>query len=54
MSGKTVKNLWYLFAAYTAVWTALFVYIVYLSQQNKALKEELHNLQAQVAKVLTK
>lgn len=49
-----MKNFWYLFAAYSVIWTALFAYIVYLSRKNKELKEALRDLQAQVAKVLTK
>jgi CcmD family protein len=48
-----VKNFWYLFAAYTVIWTALFVYLVYLSQKNQELREELRELQAQVERLLT-
>jgi CcmD family protein len=50
----SVKNFWYLFAAYTIIWTALFVYLFYLSQKNRELREELRELQLQVARHLAK
>ena len=43
-----MKNFWFLFSAYTIVWTALWVYVVYLSRTNRALKEEIAALRAQV------
>ena len=49
-----MKNFWYLFAAYTVIWTALFVYLVSLSQKNQELREELRELQAQVERFLPK
>lgn len=49
-----MKNFWYLFAAYTVIWTALCVYMIRLSRKNKELTEEVHALQAQVARVLAK
>jgi CcmD family protein len=49
-----VKNFWYLFAAYTVIWTALFVYLFCLSQKNRELREELRELQLQVEKLLAK
>jgi len=49
-----VKNFWYLWAAYATIWTALWVYLIRLSQQNKALQAELRALQAQLERVLTK
>ena len=49
-----VKNLGYLFAAYSVIWTALFVYTVRLSRKNRELAQELQLLQAQVAKALAK
>ena len=49
-----MKNFWYLFAAYTVIWTALFVYLVSLSQKNQELREELRELQAQVERLLPK
>jgi CcmD family protein len=49
-----VKNLWYLFAAYTVIWTALFVYLFYLSQKNRELREELRELRLQVERHLEK
>jgi len=48
------KNFWYLFAAYSTIWTALCVYMIRLSQKNKELQAELRDLQAQIARVLTK
>jgi CcmD family protein len=49
-----VKHFWYLFAAYSTIWTALWVYTIRLSRKNKELQEELHDLQARVERVLTK
>jgi CcmD family protein len=49
-----VKNFWYLFAAYSVIWTALCVYILRLSQKNKELRAELRALQAQIEKALTR
>ena len=49
-----VKNLWYLFAAYTIIWTALGVYMLRLSQKNKALQAELRALQAQIEQTLSR
>ena len=43
-----MKNFWFLFAAYSIVWTALWVYVVYLSRANRALKEDIAALRAQV------
>lgn len=39
-----MKNLDYLFAAYTAVWMLLFVYIVSLARRNRSLGEEIDEL----------
>jgi CcmD family protein len=49
-----VKNFWYLFAAYTIIWTALFAYVLSLSRKNRALQEELQALRGQVEKLLAK
>lgn len=49
-----MKNFWYLFAAYTVIWTALCLYMVRLSRKNKELAEEVQALQAQIAKTCTK
>jgi len=49
-----VKNFWYLFAAYSTIWTALSVYMIRLSQKNKELQAELRDLRAQLERVLTK
>jgi CcmD family protein len=43
-----VKNFWYLFSAYTIIWTALWAYVVYLSQANRALKQDIEALRAQL------
>jgi CcmD family protein len=39
-----MTNLGYLFAAYTAVWVALFVYLVRLGQRSRELEEEIREL----------
>lgn len=49
-----MKNLGYLFAAYTIIWTVLFIYVATLSRKNRALAEDLRLLQTQVAKATTK
>jgi CcmD family protein len=49
-----VKNFWFLFAAYTIIWTAMFAYIVNLSRKNKELREELSELRGQVQQHLTR
>jgi CcmD family protein len=54
MGERMEKNFWYLFAAYSTIWTALCVYMIRLSQKNKELQAELRDLQAQIARVLTK
>lgn len=43
-----MKNFWYLFSAYTIIWTALWAYVVYLSQANRALKQDIEVLRAQL------
>ena len=47
-----MKNFWYLFSAYTIIWTALWAYVVYLSQANRALKQDIEALQAQLDNVI--
>ena len=49
-----MKNFWYLFAAYSIIWTALGAYMLRLSQKNKELQAELRALQAQIEKALTR
>ena len=49
-----VKNFWYLFAAYSTIWTALCVYMLRLSQKNKELQAEVRVLRAQIEKALTR
>jgi len=39
-----MTNLSYLFAAYTAVWLALFVYLVRLGRRSRELEEEIREL----------
>ena len=50
----TVKNLWYVVVAYSAIWTALWLYMVRISQHNKILRQEVRDLQAQIGRGLTK
>lgn len=49
-----MRNFWYLFAAYTVIWTALFAYIMHLSRKNRELREELRELQARVERLVAK
>jgi CcmD family protein len=49
-----MQNFWYLFAAYSTIWTALWVYMLRLSQKNKALQAELRDLRIQLERVVTK
>lgn len=49
-----MKNFWFLFSAYAIVWTALWVYVVYLSRANKALKEDVAALRAQVENAVSR
>ncbi|HLY37794.1 MAG TPA: CcmD family protein [Candidatus Binatia bacterium] len=39
-----MTNLSYLFAAYTAVWVALFVYVLRLGRRSRELEEEIREL----------
>lgn len=39
-----MANLNYLFAAYTAVWVLLFLYVMVLSRRNRALEKEIEEL----------
>jgi CcmD family protein len=39
-------NLNFLFAAYTAVWVLLFLYLLGLSRRNRALEKEIEELRA--------
>jgi CcmD family protein len=39
-----MTNLPYLFAAYAAVWIALFVYLLRLGRKNRELEEEVREL----------
>jgi len=39
-----MKNLNYLFAAYTAVWVLLFFYILSVARRNRSLEEEIDDL----------
>lgn len=42
--GEIVTNLNFLFAAYTAVWVLLFLYILMVARRNRALQRELEEL----------
>ena len=39
-----MTNLGFLFAAYTAVWVVLFLYILTVARQNRALRREIDEL----------
>jgi CcmD family protein len=39
-----MTNLHFLFAAYTAVWVMLFLYILVLSRHNRSLEKEIREL----------
>ncbi|MBP1685026.1 MAG: hypothetical protein H6Q33_1169 [Deltaproteobacteria bacterium] len=39
-----MTNLNFLFAAYTAVWVLLFLYILMVARRNRALQKELEEL----------
>jgi CcmD family protein len=39
-----MKNLDFLFAAYTAIWVLLFIYISTLSRRNRSLEREIEEL----------
>ena len=39
-----MTNLGFLFAAYTAVWVVLFLYILMVARQNRALRREIDEL----------
>jgi CcmD family protein len=41
---ENLENLDFLFAAYTAVWGMLFLYIMILSRRNRALEKEIEDL----------
>ena len=41
-----LKNLNFLFAAYTAVWVLLFLYILVLSRRNRVLQKEIEELRS--------
>jgi CcmD family protein len=49
-----MRNFWYLFAAYTIIWTALFAYIMHLGRKNRELRDELQDLQARVERLVAK
>ena len=42
--GADMTNLNFLFAAYTAVWVLLFLYILTLSRRNRSLDKEVEEL----------
>ncbi len=39
-----MSNLGFLFAAYTAVWVLLFLYVLVLARRNRALEKEIEDL----------
>lgn len=42
--GDASHNLSFLFAAYTAVWVLLFLYVLMLSRRNRTLQKEIDEL----------
>jgi CcmD family protein len=44
IDGADMDNLNFLFAAYTAVWVLLFLYILSLSRRNRSLDKEIEEL----------
>ena len=48
-----MKNFWYLFSAYTIIWTALWAYVVYLSRANRALKQDIEVLRTKLEDAIT-
>jgi len=44
-----MKNLDFLFAAYTAIWILLFLYISTLSRRNRSLEKEIEELRELLA-----
>ena len=44
INGADMTNLNFLFAAYTAVWVLLFLYILSLSRRNRELDKEVDEL----------
>ena len=41
-----MENLDFLFAAYTAVWAMLFLYLHFLARRNRSLEREIEELRA--------
>ena len=39
-----MSNLSFLFAAYTAVWVLLFLYVLVLARRNRALEKDIEDL----------
>ncbi len=39
-----MENLSYLFAAFTAVWAMIFLYVMMLSRRNRSLEHEIEEL----------
>jgi len=40
----------YIFAAFGAMWVVIFVYILYLSYQQRTLKREIESLESRIGK----
>jgi len=45
-----MTNLSYLFAAYAAVWIALFLYLLRLGRRSRELEEELREMKRQLGR----
>ncbi len=41
-----MKNFWYLFAAYTIIWAAIWAYTLWLGRREARLTSEIENLKA--------
>lgn len=45
MNGVPMERMSFLFAAYTAIWVLLFLYIQVLSRRNRRMEKEIEELQ---------
>ena len=45
-----MKNFWYLFAAYGAIWVGLFLYVRRLARRSRELDDEIQDLRRQLGR----
>jgi CcmD family protein len=45
-----MENIWYLFAAYTVIWVALWGFILRLARREKLLSKKIESLRVRLAK----